>query len=356
MSKSTLHKPFLLLYLLGGVALLIVLVCLLCSSDDDHDPYTEIGTFCGEPLYAGEFQIFLQKHQDQVYIELSDRNKLSGSAVWTKEYEDQTGYELLWEYVMEEYLRHKAEQLLMRADGLLEDAGYPSFYMTWQEENQNRAAKIKNQEVVYGPDQYAENTFYFYLHAVRRAVWEDCMAGRGAEIPEDQLLTFYDSEKFSRYLSEGDVTVRICCITYRDETGTLLMERQEAEKLLAESLEAENAVLPVRQKTETISAASLDRVEFADPFSLARLALSLEVGETSEIMVDTGYELQSVYCLERGAAAPLPYEAVKSQVRLDYETKLRETRIQDCLEEGELLILDLCRDEAWMKKQMAAVQ
>ena len=355
MNKPALQRLLFLLLLLGGIALLTVLACLLFSSKDDNDPFVEIGTLCGEPLYAGEFRIFLKKHQDQMYIELSERNDISGPAVWKTKYEDKTGYELLWDRVMEDYLQHKAEQMLMCEDGLLADVSYPSFYITWQKDNQNRAALIANKEVVYGPDQYAEDTYYFYLHAIREAEWEECTAGIDMAITEDQLITFYDSEKFSRYLPDGDVTVRIRFITYRDETGALLMERQEAETLMSESLDAEDAVSPIQQRTETVSVSSLDRVEFADPFSLARLALSLEVGETSEIM-DTGYELRSVFCLERDVVDPLPYEVVKDQVRLDYKTKLRETRILDYLKNGELLILDFCKDEAWIKKQMAAVK
>ena len=95
--------------------------------------------------------------------------------------------------LMDAAIELKVELCLYREDGLLKDVSYAGFRRTLREENNRRAAALKNGEVIYGPESFDEAAFFLYWRGALRSQWLRLLADEGRLFAEEEIGEYYDA-------------------------------------------------------------------------------------------------------------------------------------------------------------------
>lgn len=107
-------------------------------------------------LRAEVFQYFVEKY-----------NAEDSTAFWTTGFNGEIPLEVLKRKTLEKLKRIKAEQILLKKNGIAGDISYAGFLQAFKAENQRRKKALEKNEPVYGPEQYEETVYYDVLHGNR---------------------------------------------------------------------------------------------------------------------------------------------------------------------------------------------
>ena len=162
------NKKFLIisvLFLLLAVTVGVILFCLCERKDTGINPDTVVATVDGEPIVfaelcfaAGDIRSDVISYFYNTYSAEQTEN------FWQSEFNGENPNSRLYSLTFEEAVRIKTEQLMMREYGIADDLSYKSFYDSFMAENKRRAKAIENDEIIYGPKQYTEISYFEYIH------------------------------------------------------------------------------------------------------------------------------------------------------------------------------------------------
>lgn len=115
-----------------------------------------------------EFYHALERHQNAVFSKYA--TEYEGVDFWWSHLSDGRPVDVLFQQALDECVDYHLKLQLAQEAGIIEEASYKAFLNALQEENKQRQERTEAGEVIYGPEQYSETTYfaYYFLELVRR--------------------------------------------------------------------------------------------------------------------------------------------------------------------------------------------
>ncbi len=160
--KHTFRKVGIFLAAFAGCVLLCGGVL---ESNYEKEPETVVAYLDGLPLTYGEYRLLVPRYRALVLSQVNREYGLSEEeGFWERKLPDgSTPGERLNEQVLAQWKEIKKEQKCFIDAGVMEPFDYAEFQDAWEKENERRRQKLEAGEVIYGPVQYEEEAYYFYL-------------------------------------------------------------------------------------------------------------------------------------------------------------------------------------------------
>ncbi|AIQ11937.1 hypothetical protein [Paenibacillus durus] len=130
------------------------------------DLFTAVAWVNGEPVADGEFRTRMLELRGEVVAETAKGGAdPAAKSFWTSDIGGRTPLGLLKEKTLDLLVRVKVQQIAAKEAGIAEDIGYEAFLSRLDAENRTRSSRLRRGEVIYGPQQYSEQTYYRYTLA-----------------------------------------------------------------------------------------------------------------------------------------------------------------------------------------------
>lgn len=75
----------------------------------------------------------------------------------------------------------RAEQILLKEKGVIEDYSYTKFMEQLKKENEKRKEAIENNQVIYGPKQYDKKVYFDYYYSECRTYYRNIVLSNSSE-------------------------------------------------------------------------------------------------------------------------------------------------------------------------------
>lgn len=117
----------------------------------------------GYPIYNEEFQQRVNEKKAEVFNYFSKKYKVEDSRTfWSTSFEGEVPNEMVRKKAFDECIRIKVQQIWAKDQGLIKDISYRTFLKDLKTENRRRTKALKNNEIIYGPEQYGEVEYFSY--------------------------------------------------------------------------------------------------------------------------------------------------------------------------------------------------
>lgn len=118
----------------------------------------------GEPVYKNELQLQMSNERAGVYTYIAARYNLGEQPVhWRKKYGTEIPIEILKKRALSNVVKIKVQQLCMRYYGIQNDITWPAFRKAFVAINKERIRSEERGEVVFGPSQFSECSYFHYV-------------------------------------------------------------------------------------------------------------------------------------------------------------------------------------------------
>jgi hypothetical protein len=201
MTGRKIRPVTLLLFLIITVIILYHFV----SLDDAGTALTSGGesspvmTVNGEPVCEDEFIGTMSGLREKIFYHFSRKHDAGNkSEFWTTDYGGEVPADLLIQSTVEDMIRFKVEQLVMKTHGIAEDVCYEAFLEDLKQENQRRRSAMADNLPVFGPFQYEEKAYYQYLHSERTSKLKQLLAEKEL-LPGDGEIDVYYADNREKY-------------------------------------------------------------------------------------------------------------------------------------------------------------
>lgn len=121
------------------------------------------------------------------------------------------------EQAIDRLLKIKVAQQLAVKYGILKDISFSAFLKEFDVENKRRAEALENKEVIYGPKQYTQLTYYDYRHANMMNSLKRKWSEQELDISDAKLTDYYEQHR-DRLAKKHD-TIKIYKITLPKTTS-----------------------------------------------------------------------------------------------------------------------------------------
>ena len=217
---------------------------------DDSDNLSVL-TVDGHSVHLDEFTWFMHRERAAVFRKVSaDFSLNSETNFWDQDCNGVTPREILLEKTVESVVREKAEQLLFKELGLVDDIQHSVFLERLEKLNAQRQKAVEAGKVIYGPVQYSARQYYSHWMATMKIKAKDQLRKEQPELEETQLRNYY-AQKKDQYRSPDCWTVDV-----------LMMKELVGNRAQGQGMKAvaEEIVLKVGQERE-METISLDYKE-----------------------------------------------------------------------------------------------
>lgn len=160
---------------------------------------------------------------------------------WETSYEGEIPGEMLKKAAIEQCIYIKSQQILAKGRGLVDDISYTNFLRNLKEENKRRTAALSENQVIYGPQQYAKDSYFDVIftqlvYELREILDEEFICS------EIELKSYYEEGvKQGYYHKAGTVEIEIIEISSpKDGDNSNNITKKKVEELRKRSLEGES--------------------------------------------------------------------------------------------------------------------
>ncbi len=167
-------------------------------------------TINGEPVSAREYRLVMERQTAGVYGYFKAHHDLEDHVgYWSEASGPEGPLARLRQAVRAELVRIKVHQAIARQRGLVEKTTYADFHREFMAENLRRQEAHAQGQVIYGPPQYREATYYYIrlgdlVYKVQKAIAEEL----GPGITEEAIEAFYEANKGAKSLDEERTKIR----------------------------------------------------------------------------------------------------------------------------------------------------
>ncbi|WP_018757691.1 peptidylprolyl isomerase [Paenibacillus terrigena] len=301
-----------------------------------------IATVNGVPISMAEYDRAIRTNTSRIIQYFRDTYQAEQSeGFWTKAYDGEIPAEMLKKKALEDSVKIKVRQLLAKEQGVLQDVSYQGFLQQLEQENERRTQAINRHQVVYGPAQYDENTYWEYVQtnaalAVKRNMQQSIM-----QQGESALRSFYDEHREKRYRTTGYVKMKRITRTFLDANQQIdsSLQRQVRKQLeaAAEQLKSGSTFEQVAAAYNMPGTALELTIQLGDErrnarSAVAQAAMQLPVNAISAMVEEKG-SYHILKCIERvePGSTYQSYEQVKDQVLQDTVTEAYEFTLRKML-------------------------
>jgi len=122
---------------------------------------------------------------------------------WTASFNGENPLEYAKQKAMDELVKVKLEQIIMKENGIVSDISYAAFLKNYNQENKDRARKTANNQPIYGPKKYGVAEYYSYYQSmnVQKLIEKWTKEAQGT-LSDDELKRYYDKVK-QHYFRKG---------------------------------------------------------------------------------------------------------------------------------------------------------
>lgn len=349
------------LYIAGILILIIVTVFLIAKPEfsQTHPEDTYIATVDGEVIHVSEFQRAIHANRAEMIKYFHEKYDAAQSTeFWSTPYGNETPLELIKKKALEDSIHLKIRQILAKEQGVLSDISYDGFVQNLLLENERRQQAIKNNQVVFGPAQFTEETYLEYVMGNTALAVKNHLMEQNWKPNEQQLLTFYEANKRRLYHAPATVKVRQLSLSFLDANRNvdILLKTREKRKLetarqkILSGISFEQAAKDIKQDSKvTEQLYNLDSHRHNDRSPVAQVSVDLHPGEVSEIIEQNGrfYLIQCVENDQRGTKF-LAFDGIREQVLKDYIDNKYEEYIRERITDAHVVL----NEELYSKFQM----
>ena len=150
-----------------SIASLILVLALRIAADADTAPPPKaeapiVMTINGEPVSTAEYLLVMERQKASIYFLFKEQHNLDDyPGFWSAATGADSPLARLRQATLDELIRIKVNQGLGREKGLIKDASYTAFQADWNRENASRNKALATGQVIYGPRQFREATYYY---------------------------------------------------------------------------------------------------------------------------------------------------------------------------------------------------
>jgi len=156
-----------------------------------------VATINGEPVSAAEYRLVMERKVSLVYSYFKEHQNLDDHPGYWSESSGANGpLAKLREMTREELVHIKVCQGLAQTKGVARETSFASFQSDFERENTRRAKAKAEKQVIYGPHQYRETSYYYIRFGDLVFKLKQAMA-RGAElkVTESEIKKFYEENR-----------------------------------------------------------------------------------------------------------------------------------------------------------------
>lgn len=306
----------------------------------------------GEAVDEREIQLILNRQKASVYDYFQKKYGARDSKkFWTTSFQGEVPQEKAKQQAMDELTKTKVQQLLSKEYGLSEDVSYSAFLITFQKENDRRRTAISKKEVIYGPTQFDEATYYDYFLSNMISDVKKLLAQKEWTITDMVLQKSFD-ELRDRYYKKAD-TMRIerVGLSFLDDSN-IVDEKKKKEALsileqLKKGLSAEQTfkqaatLQAIDQHFHLIQGEQIfDEKSFQQDYrmygELLATAEKLSVGEVSDVVVARDNYCYLIQLVEKANNGYQDFSSVKDQVRTRYIDQKYEELLEERMKQAHI--------------------
>ncbi|WP_018756184.1 peptidyl-prolyl cis-trans isomerase [Paenibacillus terrigena] len=145
-----------------------------------------------------EFELFLQNNKALTSSYFKRKyNAEYTEDFWTSTYDGENPLDYAKQKAMEELRKYKMQQILMREQGIVSDISYDAFLKQFETENEQREAKVRNGQPIYGPKQYGASEYYSYVQNMNVQRWMDQLTKETLKSESEEMFrsTYEDMKR-----------------------------------------------------------------------------------------------------------------------------------------------------------------
>ena len=302
----------------------------------------------GSAITAQELSAAMQRNKTYAITHFAEYSKGSiDKAFWKQNIENTTPEKYLRKVAFDELTRLKIEQNIAVSEGLLGEnqTSYQAFLESMKKENDTRAEKLKNGEIVYGVKKYTEDSYYSYYSSNLSLKNQEALSkeGKPLHLTKEALSKWYDENKEERYRAIDQYSFT----TYQAKEEAL--EHRTSEEIY-------KMLLKVRQKLEKgetdkeisweLTELSIQKVELNEQTesdlqktsaSLYEAAKQMKEGEVSEVLTDeTSGRYLVIKCNRREDGGFKDFETYKEGIKKEAISENYEKYVDQLVKEAKV--------------------
>jgi len=349
-SKKPIVRTHIILLLAGILVLSAALTVLVAYHTGlIYGDFSKLATVNGEPVYVREYKMKLKSNTTQV-IDYFNQNYGSESKqnFWTNSYNGEVPVELAREKALNDIIEVKVQQILAKENGIIESTDYRDFLKDLEDENRQRKDALKNNKIVYGPDNYGEFEYFKYSFDNMVLKLKEKLKEKELAIPEDRLEGMYSLLKETRFRLPDNIKIQTITISFADDKGIISdglknkarIRIEEAKKRIDSGEPFEKVASEYNAKGSVVELTFTKEKQMAKDVAYPELlteAVELEPGQVSEV-IERGTDFALILCKEKKSTGYLSYKDAKKELLDELVEKDYEEYIDRLVEEANVEI------------------
>lgn len=208
--------------LISGVSFIIALFIIIPIFLISTMNYSYVAKVTGEPIQKKEFlrQLNLERTTTFEYFKQKYNAEINEN-FWNTDFKGEVPINYARDKALTECINTKMQQIIAKKYGIVDDITYSKFLKDLLEENMRRENSVKNNQIIYGPKKYDENSYYIYVFSNLILKLKEKLAESEYKPTDIQLMGFYEKVKGKLYKQEADIKYKIIYISYSQQDGTL---------------------------------------------------------------------------------------------------------------------------------------
>lgn len=311
--KTFTRKPFILTVIVTLSIAFLVLLLLLASDMTKKPGGSTVGTINGAAIAVEEFRLLMDRNKPEISSYFGEKygsSILDSPEFWDTTFSGERPSEVLKEKALRDCVRIKVQQLLALEKKLIADTSYSAFTKALKDENNRRKRAIEKGEIIYGPEKFSEEAYFFYyFQTIVDKIKENLRETRQLSVDDKEITQYYlenRDQQMKKYRSE----VSIISIPYIGEDNRVdETEKTNAEERIKEAYERlsrgesfealQSLYNPGGERIFRVFTEATARADASKrDYLLKEEAMKLKKGETSDIFNEknTYYILR---CIEK---------------------------------------------------------
>jgi len=278
------------------------------------------------PICKREFDLVLDSSKAKIISMFDSKHANTfDKNFWQTHVEGQTPADALFEDALQTCVRNKTIEILAREYNIINDCSYNGVLKALSKENRIRKQKLAANEVVYGPNQYDEKSYYnYYILSIGKEI-QRIMQKNAAEDDIKACKEYYEQIK-DQYYKKVDKLVLIVIefpAGHEYQSVERYYNKLRTSASLNISLTNELKKSDINYRSITIDEDSVRYFSLNSP-EILKNALELSQNSLSDIIVSGG-KYCILYCVDRESGGYNDFESVSDVVKVNfYEQKFDE--------------------------------
>ncbi|HEY0827608.1 MAG TPA: hypothetical protein VGE40_05905 [Bacilli bacterium] len=322
------------------------------SKEDDQWVVAKVND---EPILFHEFKAGMMDHRTETIVYFHEKHDADANhkGFWQQTFGEEVPLEVLKEKALKHLTGIKVQQMLAKEMGVLDDLSYEAFLEQLNKENKVRKERLARKEVIFGPQQYDEKTYFNYVFSnmvidLKKALAEDRFV-----YSDHDLVMYYETIKERNFKIQDTITVSRLFVNYSTESSENLPTEAKAleevelfKKRLNDRDAFEQAAKEITGRNDAVFGYEEHRFESQNRKedlvyhdSLINRAALLAEGEISEpFKEDYKYCFSIAMVTERIDHGYEKFEEVKELVELLFIDEQYNDLIDQLLDQSRLII------------------